>query len=119
LQVPRGPPSVFTNVPNSFHRQNRISASRNVSERNLSLTERNSQPDELALFDQIDKIVSYRGFCENVQERFPDMMVKEFPDFVTIFKITECVPPTIELSVSVYHDFKVKVFYGHQKNYCQ
>lgn len=68
-EVPVSPPSVFPGCHNSNLRQTAPKADRNVEKRNLSLTKRNEQPDELDVYNQVDKIINFESFQTLLSER--------------------------------------------------
>ena len=59
---PKDPPSIFEGCSTSMQRQTIRTNSREVENRRITAASRHSKPDELAVFDQKDRIPSWEEF---------------------------------------------------------
>ena len=64
---PANPPSIF-NCPSSHLRQT-LTVPRNINKRNISLTDRNAEKDQMDQFNKEDLILSWANFCEHLESK--------------------------------------------------
>lgn len=107
---PRYPPSIF-DVPSSCMRQSVSTKDRQLKGRRIDYESRQSVDTASKANNIIDKISDWSGFVKKCKEMPLTMILKEDKLLLLEFN-TDKIPPEIDFSMEITHNFKLKAFKG-------